>query len=315
MGLTNFPNGVSSFGIPVLPILGPVSTGNVFFVDSNNGNDGNKGTKDKPVASLDTALSKCTANQGDTIYLMPAHAETITGAGGITLDKAGVNIIGLGRYDTRPRFLMDGAATVTALVTAANVSLSNCIFAAGHADIATCFHISAKGFRLESCRFEQNTTDENWVDIIHAGTADNDYDGLEIVNCEIEQVDAAFVTAIDLLKDANDVKLISNRIIGDFDASPYAPIYCASTEVQKNILVQGNLIHNAHDANAAVGIAIANTASTGWIIYNIVGHQDADGSTPILAGAAGLMVAENYVSSVLGTASGYLYPAADDGAS
>ena len=312
MGLTNFPNGLSSFGVPVLPVMNQITTGTVFFVDSTIGNDGNKGTDNKkPFASLDAALSKCTANKGDTIYLMPAHAETITGAGGITLDVAGVNIIGLGRYDTRPRFLMDAATTVTALVTAANISIMNVIFAAGHADIAAGIVITAKGFRLDSCRFEQNTTDENWVDIIHAGTADNDYDGLEIVNCEIEQVDTAFVTAIDLLTNANDVKLLNNRIIGDFDATPYAAIYCASTEVQKNILVQGNLIHNAHDGNAAVGIAIANVASTGWIIYNHVGHQDLSGETPILAGAAGLYVGENYASGVLGTASGYVYPAID----
>ncbi|NIS17409.1 MAG: hypothetical protein GWN14_27990, partial [candidate division Zixibacteria bacterium] len=77
-------------------------------------------------------------------------------------------------------------------------------------------------------------------------------------------------------------------ITGDFDASPYAPIYSASTEIHKNIVVAGNLIHNQHDGNAAVGISIANTASTGWIVHNHVGHQDAAGETPILAGAAGL---------------------------
>ena len=312
MGLTNFPNGVSSFGVPVLAPINQITTGSVFFVDSATGADGNKGTDSKkPFATIDAALAKCTANKGDTIYLMPGHAETITGAGGITLDVAGVNIIGLGRYDTRPRFLLDAATTVTVLVTAANVSVTNVVFAAGHADIAVGMVITAKGFHLDSCRFEQNTTNENWIDVIHAGTADNDYDGLEIVNCEIEQVDTAFVTAIDLLKNANDVKLLNNRIIGDFDATPYAPIYCASTEIQKNILVQGNLIHNAHDGNAAVGIAIANTASTGWIVYNHVGHADTAGETPILAGANAIYVGENYASGVKGTASGYLYPTVD----
>ena len=151
--------------------------------------------------------------------------------------------------------------------------------------------------------------------MLHAGSSDNDYDGLEIIDCEFIMDDAACVTAIDLLKDSADVKLIGNRITGDFDASPYAPIYSASTEIHKNIVVAHNLIHNAHDGNAAVGISIANTASTGWVVYNHVGHQDADGGTAVLGGAAGLYVGENYVSSVLGVASGYLYPAADDGAS
>jgi hypothetical protein len=298
-------------------MLQQLGLGKDFYVDSTTGSDtdNNGRTPERAFATLDAALAKCTANKGDRVFILPNHTETITGAGGITLDIAGVDVIGLGRYDARPAFLMDGAATVTALVTAANCSLQNVVLKAGHADIAKAMLITAKGFKLDSVRFEQNATNENWVDVIHVGAADNDCDGLEIVNCEIEQVDAGFVTAIDILKNQNDVKILNNRIIGDFDATPYAPIYAASTEIMLNILVEGNLIHNAHDGNAAVGIAIANTSSTGWIVRNIVGHQDADGSTPILAGAAGLMVAENYVSSVLGTASGYLYPAADDGAS
>lgn len=299
-----------------LPMIGgEIVTGDVYFLNSSasytNDDPGNGKDPGKPFATLDYALSKMTASNGDLLIIGEGHSETITGAGGITLDKAGVRIIGLGRYDTRPTFLMDGAATVSGLVTAANVKMENCIFTAGHADVNYCFHISAKGFHLKSCSFQEYTTNENWVDVIHAGTADNDYDGLIIEDCEFEMEDAAAVTAIDLLKNSRNVKILGNRIVGDFDASPYAPIYSASTEVHKNILVAGNLVHNAHDANAAVGISIANTASTGWIVNNHVGHQDTAGETPFLGGAAGLYLGLNYASGVLGTASGYLYPAAD----
>ena len=55
-------------------------------------------------ATLDAALASCVANRGDTIFVTPNHTETMTGAGGITLDKAGVSIKGLGRYDARPAF-------------------------------------------------------------------------------------------------------------------------------------------------------------------------------------------------------------------
>lgn len=314
MSLTNYPHGVSSFGVPVIGsgVQIPATTGKYFFVDSNTGSDSNPGTDpEQPLATLDGALTKCRNSKMDVVVLMPGHSETITGAGGITVDKIGVQIVGLGTYDLRPAFLMDGAATVTALVTAANCSIENCIFRAGHADIAVCFTITAKGFKLKNCLFEQNTTDENWVDIIHAGTADNDYDGLEIIGNEFHVYDDGLVTAIDLLKNANDVKIIGNRIVGDFNATPFAPIYCASTEIQLNILVAHNIIHNLHDGDAVVGIAIANTSSTGAIVHNLVGHQDAAGETPILAGAAGLFCALNYASGVLGTASGFLYPATD----
>jgi hypothetical protein len=284
----------------------------VFFVDSTTGSDGNNGlSPDEAFATLDYAIGQCTADKNDVIYVMPNHSETITGAGGITFDVDDVTVIGLGRYDARPTFLMDAATTVTFLVTAANVSMENLIFKAGHADIAVCATITGVGCRIKSCSFVENTAGENWVDIIHAGTADNDYDGLEIIDCDFIMDDAACVTAIDLLKNSADVKIIGNRITSDFDASPYAPIYSASTEVHKNLVVMGNLIHNAHDDNAAVGISITNTASTGWIVGNHVGHADAADETPILAGAAGLYVGLNYASGVRGTASGFLYPAVD----
>lgn len=299
-------------GVPVINYNGnKFITGTAFFVDSVNGNAGFTGLKPgEAITTLDAALGKCTASKGDVIYLMPGHLETITGAGGITIDKAGVSIIGLGTGSLRPTFLMDGANTVTALVTAADCYLENAIFKAGHADIAVCMTISAKNFHIKNCNFVENVAEENWVDIIHA-SGDNAYDGLIIEGCEFVMNDAACVTAIDLLKNSADVKILNNRILGDFDATPYAPIYSASTEVHKNILVKGNLIWNAHDGNAAVGIAIANVASTGWIVDNHVGHQDLADETPFLAGAAGLYVGQNYASGVLGTASGFIRPAVD----
>lgn len=315
VAMTNYTDGVSSYGIPLIgsgPIL---TTGDVYFVRSTVGSDGYAGTNERPFATLDFALSKCTANNDDVIILKAGHSETITGAGGITVDKAGVRIVGLGRYDARPTFLMDGADTVTALFTAANASIENCIFKAGHADIAIWGLVTAKGVRIKDCVFVENTSGENWVDCIHAGAADYDYDGLEIINCEMIMDDAACVTAIDLLKNCLDVKIIGNRITGDFDASPYAPIYMATAEVPTNILIKDNLIYNKHDGNAAVGISVTATTATGWITKNHVQHIDVDGSTPVLGGSGGLYCGENYVSSVAGTASGYLYPAADDGAS
>jgi len=258
--------------------------------------------------TINDALSACVASRGDRIYVCPYHTETITGVGGFTLDKTGVDILGLGRYDARPVILMDGAATVSMLVTAANMSLENCVFTPGHADINYLMHVSAKGFRFAHNKIQEITTNENWIDVIHAGTADNDYDGLELVGNEIDMTDTASVTAIDLLKDANDVKIIQNSITGDFDATPFAPIYCASTEVQKQIQILHNMIHNLHNADAVSGIAVANTASTGWMMYNHVYSLDVAGETPFLTGATGLYCSQNF-TTYQGTLSGFEYPA------
>jgi hypothetical protein len=313
MGITSFPHGISSFGIPVIGsgTQIPATTGKYFFVDSNTGSDANPGTDpEQPLATLDGALTKCRNSKMDVVVLMPGHSETITGAGGITLDKIGVYVVGLGTYDLRPRFLMDGGTTVTCLVTAANVTVENVVFAAGHADIATFATVTAKGCCFKYCKWEDNIATEDFVVGFNVGAADNDSDGFSFLYNDWSTPNASS-GVIKLLKNQNDVKIVGNTFCVDCSASTYAVIYSPDTEVQTNILVADNIIHNLHDANAAVGIAIANTSSTGAIVRNLVGHQDLAGETPILAGAAGLFVAQNYCSGVLGTASGYLYPGTD----
>lgn len=313
MGLTSFPHGVSSFGIPVIGsgTQIPATTGKYFFVDSNTGSDANPGTDpEQPLATLDGALTKCRDSKMDVVVLMPGHSETITGAGGITIDKIGVYIVGLGTYDLRPRFLMDGGTTVTCLVTAANVTVENCVFAAGHADVAVFATVTAKGCCFKYCKWEDNIATEDFVIGFNVGAADNDSDGFSLLYNDWSTPNASS-GIVKLLKNQNDVKIVGNTFCVDCSASTYAVIYSPDTEVQVNILIADNIIHNLHDANAAVGIAVANTASTGAIVRNLIGHQDLANETPILAGAAGLFVAQNYASGVLGTASGYLYPAVD----
>src|SRR5437763_1962723 len=75
-----------------------LTTGNIFFVNSVNGTDGAGygQNPDAPLATWDYAIGLCTANQGDRIYLMPLHVETIAGAAGVALDVAGIETIGLG---------------------------------------------------------------------------------------------------------------------------------------------------------------------------------------------------------------------------
>ena len=69
MGLTNFPNGITSFGVPVFG-GGMVTQGNSFFVKPSTGNDGNDGkSPETSFKTLTKALAACVANQNDTVYL------------------------------------------------------------------------------------------------------------------------------------------------------------------------------------------------------------------------------------------------------
>lgn len=72
MGLTNFPNGLSSFGVPVLGgIAGIPFTGNYWFVDPVNGLDGNAGnTPSSALQSLYRAVALATNNNNDVIVLI-----------------------------------------------------------------------------------------------------------------------------------------------------------------------------------------------------------------------------------------------------
>lgn len=73
MTTTNFPNGLSSFGLPVLPTGIPTGTGNVYFVapGAANASDGNRGTSlSAPLATLYQAHSLMTAGNNDVCYLV-----------------------------------------------------------------------------------------------------------------------------------------------------------------------------------------------------------------------------------------------------
>ena len=73
MATTNFPNGVSSFGVPVLPPAGQAFTGKVFFVapGAANASDGNRGDSlSAPLATLYKAHSLMTSGNNDVCYLV-----------------------------------------------------------------------------------------------------------------------------------------------------------------------------------------------------------------------------------------------------
>ena len=130
MTLTAYPNGVSSFGMPLIG-SGPVlTTGNVFFVSStaSNASNGNVGTSpDKPFATIDYAIGKCTAGNGDYIIAMPGHVETVAAAAGLAFDVAGVSLAGIGRGSARPKVNFTATAS-TMTVSAANVYIENIQF-------------------------------------------------------------------------------------------------------------------------------------------------------------------------------------------
>lgn len=123
--------------------LGLSEPGNQFFVDSGSGADSNNGKGwATALATLDAAFGKCTANNGDIVWVAPGHSETYTTTGNkITADVAGVRIIGVGFGADRPTFTFSHTGATMA-ITANSIVFDNLLFVTGIDSVTTIATIS-----------------------------------------------------------------------------------------------------------------------------------------------------------------------------
>lgn len=147
-----FPNGITIRGIPLLQ----AHPGNVFWVDSGVGSNGNKGTVLRPFATVDYAIGRCTASNGDIIMVKPGHAETISAAAGVAMDVIGVAVIGLGVGSLRPTFNFTATAS-TLTMTAADCSIVNCLFTGGIDAVVSPIVVSAADCTIQGCELRDVT--------------------------------------------------------------------------------------------------------------------------------------------------------------
>ncbi len=105
------------------------TTGDIFWVDSGSatGSDavGYGKNPDAPFLTLDYAIGQTAANNGDKIYVMAGHAESLAAAGAVAIDKAGISIIGLGEGADRPTFTFITSNNASMTLSAASVALKN----------------------------------------------------------------------------------------------------------------------------------------------------------------------------------------------
>ncbi len=131
-----------------------VTTGNIWWVDSGSSTGADAAgygqNPDAPFLTLDYAIGNCTANQGDIIYVMSGHAETLTAAGGVTVDVAGITIIGLGEGADRPTFTFSSTDnTASILITGASTKIKNIIGVCGDDGLTNPFHVQAADCELD----------------------------------------------------------------------------------------------------------------------------------------------------------------------
>ena len=288
MGLTNFPNGISSFGVPVLGGSGAIHTGNVFFVSSTSANaddDPTQGTTpDKPFATIDYAIGRCTDSTGDVIYVMPGHVEAISTAAGISIDKIGISIIGIGGpggaggtagpystyYNLAPVVQLSAAAA-TVDVSANSCVIQNITFEATAADVAACIvNTSGQGLRILGCRFVENSA-LNFL-VCYSGGTGLKSAFVEIGHCTAVCPDTANTHFALLPGTANGMYIHDNVLHGDWGIGAIGGTTNV-TGVVTNITIARNLIYNAAStADACINLA---ATATGIVAYNACGGAHA----------------------------------------
>src|SRR5262245_10372234 len=140
--------------------------GTAFFVDNSvasttRGDDPSNGSRTRPFSTIDYAIGRCTASKGDVIFVMPGHAETVTAA--ITLDVAGVSIIGLGRGRNRPSHTPRGAIDAI-VVSAANCWIEN-LRILGATSCTAHLNIRAADLTVVNCYFQHTAAPTESVTI------------------------------------------------------------------------------------------------------------------------------------------------------
>lgn len=298
MALTNFPQGISSYGVPVLG-SGPVfTTGNVWFVDSGHANAENstaRGTSaDLPFATIDYAVGQCTANNGDYIIVMPGHTETVTAAGGLDLDVAGITIVGVGYGSARPTVNFTTAVGADMDVDAANITLCNFLFTGGIDALTGPIDINAADCRL--LNIETRDVTGQATDFI---VGDANADRLLIDGWIHRGAAAAGADTAITLVGGDDISIQNFEIYGNFAVAGIENVTTAGVRYQiGNRSHARNMIWTANAADVAVTMA---ATTTGWIDnINCMLADNAANITEALVGAAMQFGNELYICNLAG---------------
>lgn len=291
MPLSHFPHGVSSFGMPQMGIgEETMTTGNVFFVDSGTGSNGNTG-KDptKPFATIDYAIGKCTANNGDIIFVMPGHDENPTAS--ITMDVAGVWVRGLGWANDRPTVTF-GATGAAVDMSAASCRITNIRFDLGTvaATVTNCFNITADACIVENCETVPHATSQ-FTNLLTA----TDAQFVVIRNNRLRGLHTASGTSGVVVDGCDDIQIVGNVIEGHFSEHALDNTTPASADEILRAVIAYNYIRNWSSTAGDLAVEM-DAAATGVAAYNNVAGGLALASN---VDWGNLMCIENYLTDAV----------------
>lgn len=291
-----FPNGVPVPGgssPPLILTLPLLTKANVFFTDSSHSlarDAASHGSIDRPFATLNYAVSRCTTGAGDTVIAAPGHTETIVAAGGLAINKAGVTLLGLGEWGNRPLLTFTTATTASVLVSSIGCLINNFRINLNGVDaLANPFNIQAADFALANCRVNcADATNQAVLAILTNASADR----LRIVNNRFMGTADAGMTAVIRLVGGDGHSISDNQFIGAYTSSVGA--IQGLTTACTGAFIERNLINNLTASSTKAMVFV--TGSTGMIANNRM--QILSGTAPI-TGDAMSWVGGNYYSATI----------------
>lgn len=284
-------------GMPVDTSIPPRAA--CFFVHSGSGNASYDGlTPERALATIDAAIGKCTASRGDTIFVLPGHAENIATATAINCDVAGITIVGLGQGNLIPT-ISTTAAAGSITIGAANVTLRNLrLLAAFETGTTTMITIAAAGDGCTLDGLQFRDTSATFEALIHVSVATTVTD-LLIKNCSFVTAAGSLTNSILFAGTSTDVVIEDNYFFVDSSDDVIDHLAAASV----NLVIRRNVIINA-DTGAAGYCVRYKSDGTGVCHDNRFAYNKVDAEISI--GAAAWWF-NNYASNTIAE-SGLLDP-------
>lgn len=269
------------------------TTGTIWYVSSTTTGaaDTNGGKSPQyPFATINGAVAAATANNGDVIVVMPKHAETITAAAGVLISKAGLTIIGNGFGRQRPTFTFTTAVAASFDITAADTTISNCVFVCGIDAQSAIVNVTASDVSFFNSEFQTNSASVGCVaGILTAATATR----LWVQDCVFygPAVNSGTTTTAQIKHEAGVDYIIRSNIF--------------TGKMTQAIVNVATVLRGVIDANrfiVATGTSAITmaAASTPFIVNNRINVPS--GTTPVTAAAG--FVAGNAYSAAAGVTAG-----------
>jgi len=245
------------------------------------------------------------ADRNDVVLVAPGHSETFTGTD-LTLDIAGVTILGLGKGSLQPQIKFNHADAEIS-VAADNVTIENLRLTSTITVVKVAIEIEdgIDYATVRGCRFDVETTgtDEFLVSI-----RTNDASNFALIEGnDIQMGLGGAVAGVSFTKDTDGTIVRNNTITGDYSTANIEGLTTLST----NLVIEDNLLVNGLTGAVGTepGIQLL-TGSTGIVRKNDIACNLTHKALAIVGDA--VMMFENYYCETVAETGGLIGTASAD---